>query len=162
MRTNPGRRIRRAQRYGHRAPTRMTEHQRYQQACAGPYDRMLDHLGIIDVDIVDDDHGTGHGDPTPPPTAAGRDNTHPITDTEPHAYQLAILAALQDKPVYQGSVHVDVIARRRARNKAARRARRARRADRAAFALLMVMSLFIGAIGYYASDPEIPAEVTAR
>ncbi|MFC0673514.1 hypothetical protein [Brachybacterium hainanense] len=42
-------------------------------------------------------------------------------------YQLAILMALQAKPIYAGTVPREVLARRHRRNKAARIARRAHR-----------------------------------
>ncbi|GAA1714683.1 hypothetical protein [Brachybacterium phenoliresistens] len=43
------------------------------------------------------------------------------------SYQLAILGALQGKPMYEGTVPAHVKARRRRQNKAARIARRAHR-----------------------------------
>lgn len=46
---------------------------------------------------------------------------------EPTSYQLAILQALQTKPMYLGTVDSRTVTRRRAKNKAARMARRARR-----------------------------------
>lgn len=152
MRTNPGRRVRRAQRNRVHAPTRMSEEQRYAQAGADRFGALLDHLGIVDAKVVYDedyeDRTEGDG-----PCVAAPDYTRPQAGRESSAYEFAIMAALQDKPVYQGSVHPDVVARRRAKNRAARRARRA---DRAAVALLMLVSGFIGAAFYYASPDQTP------
>ena len=46
---------------------------------------------------------------------------------EPNGYERAILAGLQAKPTYQGTVDPVVVATRRRRNKAARRSRRINR-----------------------------------
>lgn len=43
--------------------------------------------------------------------------------TEPTAYALAILMALQSKPVYRGTVPAATAAKRRAKNKVARKSR---------------------------------------
>lgn len=49
-----------------------------------------------------------------------------ITDREPTQYQLLILAGLQHKPVFQGLTEAgwDRVAKRRAKNKVARRQRK--------------------------------------
>lgn len=47
--------------------------------------------------------------------------------TEDGAYQKVILAALQTKPMYQGTVPDEVVAKRRAANKVARASRRKNR-----------------------------------
>lgn len=49
---------------------------------------------------------------------------HPAYDTD---YARAILAGLQSKPIYEGTVDPVTIAERRARNKVARRSRRINR-----------------------------------
>lgn len=46
---------------------------------------------------------------------------------EPSDYQLVVLAALQRKPMYEGTVPERVVAKRRAANKRARAARRLNR-----------------------------------
>ncbi len=132
--SNPGRRARRQQRHGVHAPTRMTEFQRNHQAEANRFDGMLDHLDIaatgnpdaetLEAEYLDEEIGVADGtaaaDTRPQP-----DYTRPIADREASAYEFAVMAALQDKPVYQKSVHPDEIRRRRARNRAARKARKA-------------------------------------
>ncbi len=45
----------------------------------------------------------------------------------PDPYSLTILSALQNKPMYQGTVDKATVQKRRAKNKAARRARSAAR-----------------------------------
>ena len=125
MRTNPGRRLRRAKRFGLRAPTRMTEDQRFQQAENGRCDGVLAHLGVS----ADLDDNVPVDEAAPAAAAEGReavqpDYTRPSAGRELGAYEFAVLAALQDKPVYQQSVPADVIERRRAKNRAARKARR--------------------------------------
>lgn len=130
MRTNPGRRLRRAKRFGLRAPTRMTEDQRFQQAETGRCDAVLAHLGVsadLDDNVPVDEAAPAAAETSPP--AEGReagqpDYTRPSGGRESGAYEFAVLAALQDKPVYQQSVPADVIERRRAKNRAARKARR--------------------------------------
>lgn len=130
MRTNPGRRMRRAKRFGLRAPTRMTEHQRFQQAELGRCDAVLAHLGVavdLDGDALVDGPAPAAAETSPPAEGqeAGQpDYTRPLADREANAYEFAVLAALQDKPVYQQSVPADVIEHRRAKNRAARKARR--------------------------------------
>lgn len=52
---------------------------------------------------------------------------HNLTATVPSRYSVAILAALQVKPIYHGTVPADTKAARRAANKRARAARRANR-----------------------------------
>lgn len=160
MRTNPGRRARRFRRHGHRQPTRMTEYQRNQQALLDRHDGMRCHLGINDSDGVEE-LGV-ELDAETDGAAAESDDNDDGDDTykgghlasgarEATAYERAILGALQHKPVYPKSVHPDVIAARRHRNK---RARRARRQNRSATALLMVVMLFFGAALYY----SVPAK----
>jgi len=119
--------MRRAKRFGLRAPTRMTEYQRFQQAEVGRCGGVLAHLGVAS-DLADDDQvddTTPAEVETSPPAPAGQpDYTRPQGDRESSAYEFAVMAALQDKPVYQQSVPADVIAHRRAQNRAARKARR--------------------------------------
>lgn len=122
--------MRRAKRFGLRAPTRMTEDQRFQQAENGRCDAVLAHLGVaadLDEDVSVDEPAPAAAETSPP--AEGQvsgqpDYTRPSAGRESGAYEFAVLAALQDKPVYQRSVPADVIERRRARNRAARKARR--------------------------------------
>lgn len=113
-------------------------------------------------------------DATPEDDVAAPESDSPVThhhaDTEPvrepNAYELAILGALQHKSVYQGSVPVDDIRRRRLRNRDSKRARRLQRRSKvrrmrrrhqaaagnaAAFALFMLTSAFIGAVTMLAS-----------
>lgn len=123
MRTNPGRRLRRAQKFGLRAPTRMTDYQRDRQAEGGRCDAVLAHLGVL-PDLDETATEAAETSPTQTPAAGQPDYTRPVADRESNAYEFAVLAALQDKPVYQQSVPADVIERRRAKNRAARKARR--------------------------------------
>lgn len=50
-----------------------------------------------------------------------------MTVTEPTAYQLLVLAALQDKPMYAGTVSPKVIVKRRSLNRRQRASRKANR-----------------------------------
>ena len=181
MTSNPGRRARRAARYGHRQPTRMTEYQRNRQGEA-PSGRLKVHAHLHDLDLnalaehdeagvfeavacqVDGcaeaiewnedleawqhhstrlvrcagDRGVAtppeldepDEDPdewTPPEPRPGRDIDGNPYDTE---FARGVLMGLQDKPTYQGSVHVDEVDRRRLRNRDAKRARRLMRRAR--------------------------------
>lgn len=130
MRTNPGRRLRRAQKFGLRASTRMSDYQRDRQAEGGRCDAVLAHLGVLpdlDEDAPVDDATPTVTETSPPAEGqdAGQpDYTRPVADRESTAYEFAVLAALQDKPVYQQTVPADEVERRRAKNRAARKARR--------------------------------------
>lgn len=55
---------------------------------------------------------------------------HNLAITIPSRYSVAILAALQAKPIYHGTVSADTKAARRAANKRARAARRVNRNTR--------------------------------
>ena len=64
MRTNPGRKARRYNRFGHRQPTRMSEYARHRQAERDRFDGMLCHIGVrIDAEIVEDDETFDGDDP---------------------------------------------------------------------------------------------------
>ena len=127
--SSPGRRLRRAQRFGVHAPTRMSEYQRHRQAETGSCDGLFDYLGIIDDIIYDEDEEAvvEHRDDAAAP-AGQLDYTRPLADRESTAFEFAFLSALQSKPVYQQSVPADEVQRRRDRNRAARKARRRNRA----------------------------------
>lgn len=123
MRTNPGRRLRRAQKFGLRASTRMSDYQRDRQAEGGRCDAVLAHLGVL-PDLDETATEVVEASPTQTPAAGQPDYTRPVADRESTAYEFAVLAALQDKPVYQQTVPADEVERRRAKNRAARKARR--------------------------------------
>ncbi|SIF35604.1 Uncharacterised protein [Mycobacteroides abscessus subsp. abscessus] len=172
MRGNPSRARRRAAR-AVRQPSRMTDYQRHRQAeQLHGVDKIRDYLHDIELDIspdvlnelIEDEDGA----PLPPCTVCGVTHHHADTEPvrEPNAYELAILGALQHKSVYQGSVPVDDIRRRRLRNRDSKRARRLQRRSKvrrmrrrhqsaagnaAAFALFMLTSAFIGAVTMLAS-----------
>jgi hypothetical protein len=205
MGSNPARRQRRAMRFGHRAPTRMTEYQRARQAeqprgevkvhahlhgldlntaaeldeagafegipcatcdqaiewsadlagwqhhatkfvrCSGDRgkatppdwyvgDPVLDEAFDLAADdgLAEDlpDGDLDAGDPPaeePAPRRRGREVDGNPYDTE---FARGVMAGLQNKPVYQGTVHADEVERRRLRNRDANRARRANRRAR--------------------------------
>lgn len=175
MRGNPSRARRRAAR-AVRRPSRMTDYQRHRQAeQLHGVDKIRDYLHDIDLEVLNElAHSDTHGeqdvcDQVDDSAEDGAEVVHPTThhhaDTEPvrepNAYELAILGALQHKSVYQGSVPVDDIRRRRLRNRDSKRARRLQRRSKvrrmrrrhqsaagnaAAFALFMLTSAFIGAV----------------
>lgn len=126
--SSPGRRLRRAQRFGAPAPTRMSEYQRHRQAETGSCRGVFDHLGIIDDIIIDEGEEAVVEDRDDAAAPAGQpDYTRPLADRESTAFEFAVLSALQSKPVYQQSVPADEVQRRRDRNRAARKARRNQR-----------------------------------
>jgi hypothetical protein len=149
-----------------RQPTRMTQWQRNRQAEQQRFDPMLVRLGIhVDAQIVDDDEnsdgaaGQTEAEAEPLTYPGGHE---PSGVREATAYERAILGALQQKPVYEGTVAADVIAARRRRNKLARRARRA---NRAAAVWLMLFSVLFGAAVHYsipahAFDGSLPVTVS--
>lgn len=166
MRGNPSRARRRAAR-AVRQPSRMTDYQRHRQAeQLHGVDKIRDYLHDIELDIspdvlnelIEDEDDVAAPESDGPVTHHHAD-TEPVR--EPNAYELAILGALQHKSVYQGSVPVDDIRRRRLRNRDSKRARRLQRRSKvrrmrrrhqstagnaAAFLLFMLTSAFIGAV----------------
>jgi hypothetical protein len=52
-----------------------------------------------------------------------------VAEFRPNHWALMILAAMQDKPMYAGTVPAAIVARRRAKNRRARKARAITRGD---------------------------------
>jgi hypothetical protein len=72
-------------------------------------------------DDDDEDEDESEDEWAPPAPRAGRQIDGNPYDTE---FAHGIMLGLQDKPVYQGTVQVDEVSRRRLRNRDAKRARR--------------------------------------
>lgn len=176
MKGSPTRARRRAAR-AVRQPTRMTEYQRHRQTERPTGTEALraylyDDLDLdVSNELVHPEQGLDQDEPAAVDESADTEAevVHPDPEPvrEPTAYELAILGALQNKPVYMGDMAADDIRKRRLRNRDSKRGRRLQRrakvrqkrrrqhrANAAAVLMLFGAQLFIGAV-WAAASPGV-------